>query len=187
MTNKVSLKNSSTGDVAGRDVITNIFSGSTSPITHLLSKLAEGEDEETRGFINRLKHFVSESSNENNKIIGLKTKLMNGGAEDYYILYATELKEEFAKLLEINSTSLHTQEVYVHLMSSIRSKFAHHIRPVLSHAPCPEILDLLHEKVIMPTLAMVTPNPLQMNEETISGMLFYLTGNCHLEWGNAGL
>lgn len=190
MTKDIKLDNTSAHDIAGGNIektITHIYGGAPSPLTELLTKLAEGEDEETKDFIDKLKHFISESDNENGKVIGLSLKLTNGGATDNYITYATELKEEFAKLLEQNATNLHTQEIFAHLMSSIRMKFIHQVRPHLDHKPCQEVLDILYEKVIIPTIQLVVPNPLQLNDETIAGMLFYLTGNCHLEWGNAGI
>ncbi|ACS78392.1 ABC-three component system protein [Maridesulfovibrio salexigens] len=175
-------------NVAGRDVIEqNTIYSPTSPIMDLLTKLSEGEDTETQDYIDKLKDFMRSNGKESTEIIGLEKKLHNGGAEQYYIEYALECKEEFSKILEKNSTSCYTQEVFAHLMSSIRTKFIHHVRPELSNKKCCEVLNLLHKAVIIPTIQLVIPNPLNINEELICGMLFYLTGNCHVEWGNAGL
>ncbi|WP_027361353.1 ABC-three component system protein [Halodesulfovibrio aestuarii] len=189
MLTKMDVSNTDATNIAGRDVVdrsTNFHGVTPSPLHDLLVRLVDDGTEETNDFIDQLKHF-STAKVRPEGFLGLEKKLRRSGAEDYYIDYALEVKEYFAKLLELSVDKLTIQEVYAMLMSNIRSKFMHHVRPSLTSKTCPEVLDDVMEKVIMPTLGQVAPNPLAINDEVILGMLFFLTGNCHLEWGNAGL
>jgi hypothetical protein len=140
----------------------------------------KAENKELREFSEELDYFNS-IIDEN--IIGLEQKLKNGGREKL-IHYATEVKERFhKKLIKTSQYSLVAQDINVYLLTKVRRGFMMEIHTLIcNNEPEEKINYLITERIINPVKADLGINLFRYTEDDIMGMIFFLTGNCHLKW-----
>ena len=80
------------------------------------------------------------------------------------------------------------QEDNLDLYSRIVHEFKIYITPMVEdEKPLREIMAVLHEQIVKPILEIYQRNGyseenLRYTCEHIYGMIYYLTGNCHLNW-----
>lgn len=167
------------GDVVGRDKITKILPAPTQ--MDLLSQRYVEEktnQQVTNVIIDELTHY----SNENHDIRDLTEKLEDAGF-GYLIEAGEELKEEVSKLIIRNQHYKSAQKIITYLLAEVESIFNANIKSKLSAVNEESALKLLlrtHlEKEIQTHLG---ENVLEIFNRQINGMVFFLTGNCHLEW-----
>lgn len=133
--------------------------------------------------IEDLLHFSTPRQNE--KIIGLEAKLKAAGRDDAYISYGQEMKELFAKKLHKHTFSESAQKIYLFLLSEVATHFQLHVIPHIKAGESPAKIDeLIANQVIEPVKNRLGSHKfvLDLYAREIAGMLFYLTGNCHLTW-----
>lgn len=166
-------------DFVGRDKITNILPNPTQ--MDLLSQkyVEEKENQQmTYEIIDELTHY----SNETYDIRDLTEKLEDAGF-GYLIETAEELKEEVSKLIIRNQHYKSAQKIITYLLAEVESIFNAHIKSELLNVKEEAALKLLlrtHlEKEIQ---AHLGDNVLEIFNRQINGMVYFLTGNCHLEW-----
>ena len=92
------------------------------------------------------------------------------------------LKERITKKIKLNENSESAQEIYAYLLSQICSDFHLHIYPLLKTHTISQINLLIDEKVIKPAVFILGENVLKLLKEDINGMIYFLTGNCHIKW-----
>ncbi|KAB1065977.1 ABC-three component system protein [Salibacter halophilus] len=189
-TNEVtqSGNNVENGDMAGRDVnkqtinIGRMSFGGKSQLQILYDKLEE-EKKNTKGItemIEELQHFKSYAKDE--EVIGLEKKLENGNRLNY-LNFAERSKEKFSKKLLKNEHSETAQEIYAFLLAKVYRRFEDHIYPRLSEEhPESFINQLVDEFIINPMEDLLGENLLKLYEDEISGMIYFLMGNCHIKW-----
>lgn len=121
--------------------------------------------------------------------IDMPTKLLDGGFDEAEILEATRRKEKYAKKLEINRFFESAQWIDSQLFAKIKMDFQAYVETPLikTGASKEEITKALVEKVINPILDLLNTEGesdeiLNYNAEDILGMIYYLTGKCHLNW-----
>ncbi|NBI56106.1 hypothetical protein EIZ48_26740 [Photobacterium alginatilyticum] len=114
-------------------------------------------------------------------IIGLDNKLIEGGREDL-LEDAAYLESRFARRVSKGQLSEKEQVVYYHCLSKINSYFKSYIIPqIKANESNVKIDSYIQEKIIDPLykeIAIVQP----MSMDMISGMLYFLTGKCHIRW-----
>jgi len=167
------------GDVIGRDKITNNLPASTQ--MDLLSQkyVEEKENQQvTYVIIEELTHY----SNEKYDIRDLTEKLEDAGF-GYLIEVGEELKEEVSKLIIRNQHYKSAQKIITYLLAEVESIFNANIKSKLLDVSEETALKLLFriylEKEIQ---AHLGDNVLEIFNRQINGMVYFLTGNCHLEW-----
>lgn len=171
------------GHLIGGDQINNtIFE--ISP-THALGCLLERLEKEmasgsaAQGLIDELKRF-SEPVETNP--LGIVKKLENGNRSDL-IDYAMQAKEQFAKKLAKNTFFESAQEIHALLLSKIYSIFTHQIAPAIKRGEDRAIIDgMVRCLIIEPIVADLQQTPFRYYDEHVHGMLYYLTGNCYINW-----
>ncbi len=167
------------GDVIGRDKITNILPAPTQ-MDLLSQKYVEEKSNQqvTYVIIDELTHY----SNEKYDIRDLTEKLEDAGF-DYLIDVGEELKEEVSKLIIRNQHYKSAQKIITYLLAEVESIFNANIKNKLLDVREEAALKLLFrthlEKEIQ---AHLGDNVLEIFNRQINGMVYFLTGNCHLEW-----
>ncbi|MCL1121296.1 hypothetical protein N7V09_14980 [Shewanella seohaensis] len=167
------------GDVVGRDKITNILPAPTQ-MDLLSQKYVEEKSNQqvTYVIIDELTHY----SNENYDIRDLTEKLEDAGF-GYLVDVGEELKEEVSKLIIRNQHYKSAQKIITYLLAEVESIFNANIKIRLLDVREEAALKLLFrthlEKEIQ---AHLGDNVLEIFNRQINGMVYFLTGNCHLEW-----
>ena len=125
------------------------------------------------------------------KIKGTKDveqKLNDGGFKPSAIKEAKRLKEFWAKEAFRTSDYPVIQEDNLLYYTRIVHKFGTYIMPMIEDGePVREIMVALHEKIVQPIMDIFQENGyndqnLHYTYDHIYGMIYYLTGNCHLNW-----
>lgn len=115
-------------------------------------------------------------------VIGLENKLKAGQREDL-LEYALEVKELFSKKLYKLALYQSARTINVHLLALVRTYYMNEIYNRVWNGGNPqEIQSLVQTKIIDPLIELLAGNTLGYTSEDIMGMLYFLTGNCHIKW-----
>lgn len=179
------------GDIAGRDINkpTNLYgnvivTSAESQLARLYRELqeqAEG-DEHLTDYIDQLQIFTREVEEED--IIGLDGKFTAAGREDQLGM-AKAMKELIYRRLRQNLFSRTFQTIYATLMGSVYERFEASVRPAIQEGATRQQIDqLVHREVILPIVDQLEkcPDCKDAPAQTVRGMLYFLTGNCHVVW-----
>lgn len=139
-----------------------------------------GEDKKAVDIIDELADYITEHPTR--KVIGLENKLKNGDREDLKDR-AVLLKNRFERKVAKNQMSLAEQHVYVQVLSAISSIWHSKIKPIIDIDASKNAVDsVLFSELIEPVHKAVVRYDTLATSESVSGMLYFLTGKCHLEW-----
>ena len=142
-----------------------------------------GENIELVDIIDDLKDYITESPGR--EIVGLEVKLKDGGREDA-LGYAIQLKNKFERRVAKAQMSLVEQKVYVQVLAHILTAFNQIVRPLILEGRSKQEVDsTVWECIIEPVHKAITEFDDCLTKESILGMLFFLTGKCHLIWSKA--
>ncbi len=188
--NKVKQTNNilENGDLAGRDInkptynIGRVTFGGQSQLEKLYAKLEEEKNnsEVFCEIVDELLHYKEYAKNEN--VIGLEQKLENGNRLEY-LNFAETTKEKFAKKLLKNEHSETAQLIYAFLLAKVYSSFQTNIYPRLKESHPEEFINqLIVEYITKPLEDLLGNNLLRIFDDEINGMIYFLTGNCHIKW-----
>jgi hypothetical protein len=168
------------GDFVGRDKITN----NNLPHPRQLDLLSENYKKEladnktTTSIIEELQHYRTRDPN----VRDLEQKLSSAGFS-FLIDDAEELKEIIAKLIVKNQHYRSAQKIITFILADVESIFNAKIKPKLSPETTQEeirgLFRMFLEQDIQDKLG---ENVLEIFNRQINGMVFFLTGNCHIEW-----
>ncbi len=184
---KITAQEGSTNIQSGNDtnIITHIHRDKLGLMKNLIAQYhAEkkaGASSQFLGYIKKLEHY---STVIDPIISDLPTKLIDGGFQND-IDWALQFKESYYKILSENRFSLASQHIHAYLLAKVIVLFNQFIVDgIRSHLPKKEIKELLVEKVIEPIEELIggEENVLGLYADDINGMIYYLTGNCHLKW-----
>lgn len=122
--------------------------------------------------------------------IDMPTKLRDGGFSESEILEAKRKKQKYAQKLELNTFYESAQWIDNQLFIKIKMNFEAYILPLINKNVCKD--DILKEVVrcvVEPVLDLINiegenDEVLDYDAEDIFGMIYYLTGQCHLNWVN---
>jgi hypothetical protein len=185
MSEKVKFDNVNAGnDVVGRDKITNYVSYASKKrsLSKLFKKLeiAKKQNIRVKEIIDGLKHYTTSVSDE--PVIGLEEKLKLGERINF-IDYAIQAKEFYSKKLYRNEFYESEQEINVYLLALVESYFQDLIHPLIKEGINDiELGKAINEKIIEPLLHELEDDTLGFTAKDIQGMLYFLTGKCHIRW-----
>lgn len=191
-TNEVTQTNNTvkSGDLAGRDIIKpsttynigRVSFGGQSQLEKLYARL-EKEKSESAVFceiVDELLHFKTYA--KGTEVIGIEKKLENGKRLEY-LSFAEKTKEKLAKKLLINEHSETAQLIYAFLLAKVYTSFETNIYPRLSEGHPNEFINhLVSEYIVKPIEDILGDNLLRIYDDEINGMIYFLTGNCHIKW-----
>lgn len=122
--------------------------------------------------------------------LGLSQKLKDGGFTDTEIRRAAERKELYWKKYEKNKFYESAQWIDSQLFAKIKIDFETYIEPLINKQESKEVIfHSILENIVNPILTLLNDEGaedeiLNYNAEEIYGMIYHLTGKCHLNWKN---
>lgn len=120
--------------------------------------------------------------------IGLQAKLQDGGFSKGAIDKACRQKQYYAKKSTKYQYYEAAQQIDSYLYAIVCNRFDTYVMPlIVKQSPLEDIKTAVYEQVIMPVADKLASNGtedtvLRYNIDDIFGMLYYLTGNCHINW-----
>jgi len=137
-----------------------------------------------------LSDFIDDFKRYNTKLDGksMPDKLADGGFTDVEITRATKRKHMYSKKLEKNKLYETAQLIDMELFSLINLYFETYVEPLIeSGAGKIAIKQAVMEKIVQPIFDLINQDGrddtfLNYTVEEIYGMIFFLTGKCHLNW-----
>ena len=178
--------NDLTGDLAGRDIdkSSHLHLGEQklSQMKVLLKKFKEEEsnNQQLTEFIEELDYYNTPKRNET--VVGLEDKLIAGNRTSL-IEYAKDMKDRFHRKLYKYQFSETAQKINVHLLALVQSYYMNEVYPMICENKDAAIINaLISERIIQPLLAELEDNSLGFAAQDINGMIYFLTGNCHIKW-----
>lgn len=165
----------------------NVYFSKKTRFAKRFEKLNEevASDERYEGIMESLKYYLTSRDG-----IDMPTKLQDGGFKESEIIEATKKKEKYAKRLELNKFFESAQWIDSQLFGKIKMNFEAFILPLVNTGVTKdEILKEVVLKVVQPVLDLINvegenDEVLNYNADDIFGMVYYLTGQCHLNWKN---
>jgi hypothetical protein len=166
----------------------NVYLGKKTRFSRRFEKLNNevATSERYEGIMESLKYYLTKLDG-----IDMPTKLQDGGFSESEIIKATRRKEKYAKRLEKNLFFESAQWIDSQLFAKIMIDFEIHVEiPLINNnASKNEILRAVVEHVIKPVLELINIEGendefLNYTIEDIFGMVYYLTGKCHINWKN---
>lgn len=172
------------GDQAGRDLTKNYILDASrpTPMAFLIQKLKREREGDCKfsETLAILKRYINPPPGES--VDGLEVKLKAANREAL-LDYAKRSKEVFAKKLVEHQFSEAAQEILACLLAEIYTRFQNHVVIAVKNGGSPqEVSHIVQTFVLDPVQTLLGENPLSLYAEEINGMLYYLTGNCHIKW-----
>ena len=137
------------------------------------------------GFLNDFKHYNTTLDG-----VGMPKKLTDAGFSDRDIANATARKHQYAKKLEEFRLYKTAQAIDLELFAIICNNFETYVEPLIdADAGISKIKECIREKIVGPIYEMLNTDGqddtlLDYNMNHIYGMIYFLTGKCHLNWIN---
>ncbi len=168
-------------DNAGRDIINSVLNlpESKTPLRRMAEKyVCEIEkDENFQEFIEELQNYMQRVPGE---LRNLEKKLSDAGRNDL-LPDAINLKENFAKKLCKHTFSPIAQKIFTHILAMINTCFI--INPLIKEGNTAKIIDkAIYKEITEKIYNDIGDSKLSITMDDIRGMLYYLTGNCYIEW-----
>lgn len=174
-------------DLAGRDIIKPSYTVNAAPLQkhNKLKELFRAFEHEKENniqfkeFIDELEHFTTSQDEE---VIGLEEKLKNGNRETI-LSFAKAVKEMYTKKLVKYQFYQSAQKINVYLLGLTWQYFMTSVYPLVCNgAPESVVNDAVKNSIIDPLLEALDGDTLGFQPHDISGMIYFLTGNCHIKW-----
>lgn len=151
----------------------------TSPMARLIARYNAETDQEVKQMVQRLKQWHDRPAGD---VIGLEEKLQRGKRPDM-LDFAVLAKERFARALARHEYSPAAQEIYAYLLAQVWTIFSQLVFTQIARGAAPETVNLILINDVYPRIEkLLEDNPLGIDAAEIQGMLFWLTGNCHIKW-----
>ena len=144
------------------------------------SKELSESDPEYQRMLSELSDYFNPRAGR--KIIGLEAKLKKGNRDDL-LEDAVYLENKFARLVAQNQFSKKEEVIYFHCLSSINTLFSTYIKPLIIDKVSHQEIDVaIYDRIVKPLFEEIVEFDLSISMENIRGMLFFLTGKCHIKW-----
>lgn len=174
---------------ASGDIIINKTEINHNDRIDLLKHLVSQYDDEVRsnknpefsGYIKKLERYANVVDGE---LLDLKQKLIIAGYGND-LDWALALKEQYAKILQEHKFLKSSQHIHAFILARVIVLFQNHVLSVIrSGAEQSVVRDVIYNKVITQIESEIggEHNVLELYSEDINGMIYFLTGNCHLVW-----
>jgi len=119
---------------------------------------------------------------------GMEEKLKDGGFSESFIKVALRKKEQYAKKAMQFDCYPSAQEINLLIFIDIMDLFTIYVEPLIKRRePVETVMQCIHEKVVNPIMDKINVNgaedqDLRYTPNHIYGMIYYLTGMCHINW-----
>jgi hypothetical protein len=168
--------------VAGNKTVYNNFKKETK-LSSLFERLKVEHDENKT--IEEVSHNLQRYSDKRDTI-GLEQKLRDGGKIDI-LEDASWLKEQYYKKLTRFQFFEPAQEIHAFLLGLVLEKFSNIIRPMIKEgATDTEVSRAISSEIITPIMNTIQEEGcndiMGLSSTDIDGMIYFLTGQCHIKW-----
>lgn len=177
--NSTNINNSEFEDFVNGD---KILSENLSPLEKAIISIVKNHRGQTQliDVIEDLAEYLT--SNPDREIIGLEEKLRNGNRSDLE-KKAIRLKNKFDRKITKKQLSPSFQKVHIQVLSHIVSSYEAFVYPLIKRGANSEEVDkAIHEHVIIPAYQGILRFDDSTTTESVKGMLYFLTGKCHVAW-----
>lgn len=121
------------------------------------------------------------------RTIGLKQKLADGGFGNNFYHDASRQKLQFCKKSTRYQYYESAQRIDSYLLAKVKSNFDNYVMPLIGAVSKSEVKQAIYEKVVKPIMDEINrygvdDDCLCYTDADIYGMLYMLTGNCHINW-----
>lgn len=161
----------------------NIYQAPSTSLEKAIDQIKEtwSKDEKLVDIIEELAGYITDHPTRN--IIGLEKKLEQGDRKEL-IEHAILLKNRFERRIAKNQMSMSEQYVYIQVLSAINTSWVYNIRPLIESGQERKNIDqAIKSELIEPVHKAIVGYDCTINTELVTGMLYFLTGKCHLTWG----
>lgn len=180
------------GDVALGDIDksqTTIYNIRKTRLGGLIEQLRDqiGNDPEAAEFVESLISWMKPKRTELKRDLAEKLDACGKG---YLLGDALEAKELFAKQLRRTAFNPALQEIYAYMLGQVQTTFNCNIKPQISGANKPGLIEACIADLVDDLTSQIADAPpeLGIGHPEVIGMLYFLTGNCHIDWDyNAAL
>lgn len=144
-------------------------------------ELEKKNDPDYQQFSDELNNFFKLKSVEN--LRDLNKKLIDGNRGNLVDI-AIESKERVTKKIHKFALYKSAQDIYTYLLVNIRVAFKHCVENRIKSRRFEifEIDDIVKNEIIEPFFSNVQGSSLCIDIDELYGVLYLLTGNCHIEW-----
>ena len=145
---------------------------------------AEIEQHATAEVIDELRAYTTQLDGTK----GMEEKLTDGGFRSSRIEEAKRLKELYAKKAMRYDCFPSAQKIILLLFAQIKHEFYTTVLPKIEDGePLRTVMELMRERIVTPIMQQLNSHGthdryLNFTEDHIYGMIYYLTGMCHLNW-----
>jgi hypothetical protein len=178
--------NNVAGSMAGRDInyhTTNQLPGEKKTQIGFLYERLKQEASDKEGlqeFVDELQHYMGRAAATIDR--SLSQKLIDTQRMDL-ISVAEELKEKAAKKIMRFQSSPASQDIFAYVLGELHTKYLSHVRPLIAAGKERTEVDAAMEIfVVNPIAESMEPSPLGLTPSLINALMFYLAGNCHIQW-----
>lgn len=162
---------------------TNIYNSNviSSRIVALMQQLADEvkNDIQKQNFIDTLQFYHERYSHDG--VDGLEGKLAHAGRADEIDL-ALKKKELFTRLLAKYSMFDSAQQIFAYMLSKIEQDYLVYVLPNVESLTPAEIDQLIHERLVLPTVVEVGAGVFSINAALACGMVYWLAEQCYIRW-----
>lgn len=135
---------------------------------------------EASGVIEDLQHYLDRPAKQ--MIRSLAEKLTVSGRVNL-IPTAEEAKERAMKRIVRFQSSKSAQEIFAYVLGDLHTRFTLRIAPLIARGSSRESVDeAIYDDVVLPIANLMEPSELGLNSSQVFALLFYLAGNCHVQW-----
>lgn len=174
------------GDVAQGNIDkskTTIYNVPKTRLGGIIEQLRDqiGEDPEAAEFVESLITWMNPKRTELKRDLATKLKACGKG---YLLEDALEAKELFAKQIRRTAFNPALQEVYAYMLGAVKVTFNYRIKPLIASATAPGLIEASIADLAEDITNQIADAPpeLGIGLQEVIGMLYFLTGNCHIEW-----
>jgi len=168
--------------VAGDKLVTNHVQKKTK-LSSLFEKLKQsfGDGQTVKDESEDLKRYSIPRDT-----IGLEQKLINANLQ-HQLDDAAWLKEQYAKKLTKFQFYEHAQEIHAFFLGIVLEKFRNIVYPMIQNGNTElEVRKAISAELIEPIIQTIQAEGcddiMGLSSTDIEGMIFYLTGQCHIKW-----
>jgi hypothetical protein len=167
--------------MAGRDLYNIALPAPTSMTALIEGYVAEAaSNEQFSAIVAGLQHYLAVTPGV--EVKGLEQKFAHADRKDQ-LAEALILKERAYQKIMKFQFSQSAQEIFAFLLAELHSNYQQIVWPqILAEAPRTTIDSLVLTDVLNPALARLEKNPLRIYKDELRGLLFFLTGNCWINW-----
>lgn len=167
--------------------ITNVFGSAGGPTrmnAYFQKLLDEIKGNVTDKVIDELLYYTTRLDGTK----GMEEKLVDGGFKSSKIAEAKRRKELYAKKAMQYDCYPSAQHINLTLFSRIKNDFDTYIYPLIERGEeLTLVMQQIHERIVTPIMTLLENNGafdlhLRYTHDHIYGMIYYLTGMCHLNW-----